>query len=558
MFSRLRIDLQGVYALAAAILCVSSSLDSDAIAADLASQPNILLILADDLGYSDLGCYGGEIKTPNLDALASRGVRFTQFYNATRCCPSRASLLTGLYPHQAGVGDMTGDAGPQNPGYRGRLTERCVTIPEVLKSAGYRTYMVGKWHLTRNPGPIARGFDEFYGMIGGFNSFFQEQPFYSRLPAGRMQRQYAPGEFYSTDAFADYALDFLADARMTKEQPWFLYLAFNAPHFPLHAPAADVAKYSKTYEQGWDAVREARYAKQQQLGLVDPQWALSPRAIVPANRFNEQTGWANKQNPAWESLPADRRADLARRMAVYAAMIDRMDHAIGRVVASLREHGEIDNTLVLFLSDNGACAEWDPWGFDGVSGPNNKLHTGDELAKMGGPGTYHSYGSGWANACNTPWRLYKHYGHEGGISTPLIVRWPRGIADRLAGQLVQQPGHLIDLMPTIAAAAGAKYPARHAGSDVLPAEGQSLLPALQGAAPHARKIYWEHHGNRAVRDGRWKLVGLEGSPTWELYDIDADRVESRDLSRQEPETVRRLIEQWNAWADQCFVRKQAR
>ena len=518
------------------------------------SQPNILLILADDLGYSDLGCYGSEIKTPNLDSLAAHGVRFTQFYNGARCCPSRASLMTGLYPHQAGVGEMTGDAGPKFPGFRGHLLENTVTLPEVLKSAGYRTFMVGKWHLSPNPGPIRRGFEEFYGMIGGFNSCWQENPFYTRLPADRTKREYAPGKFYSTDVFGDYALDFLGTARRTPDQPWFLYLAFNAPHFPLHAPEEEIAKYERIYAQGWDRIREQRYRRQLQSGLVDARWPLTPRSNIPPNRFNEQTGWAGKDNPAWDSLDADRRADLARRMAVFAAMVDRMDQNIGRVVADLRAHGELENTLILFLSDNGACAEWDPYGFDGKSGPDNVLHRGDDLKQVGGSESYISYGSAWANACNTPWRLYKHYGHEGGISTPLIAHWPKGIPDSRNNQFERQPGHLIDLMATCVDLAGAKYPAESKGQKIQPMEGVSLRPAFEGK-PLSRKapLFWEHEGNRAVRDGKWKLVANGPAGPWELYDMEADRTEMKDMASQQPDHVKEMAAKWETWAKRANV-----
>jgi arylsulfatase A-like enzyme len=507
--------------------------------------PNILLILADDLGYSDLGCYGGEIATPNIDALAAGGLRFTQFYNGARCCPTRASLLTGLYPHQAGVGDMTGDAGVKNPGYRGRLSERCVTIPEVLRTAGYRTYMVGKWHLTNNPGPIRRGFDEFYGMIGGFNTFWKETPFYTRLPQGRTPRKYPPGGFYSTDVFADYALDFLSDARRTNDRPWFLYLAFNAPHFPLHAPEEEVAKYEQRYAQGWDTTREQRLVRMKALGLVPVDTALSPRSRIPGNRFNAETGWANKDNPAWDSLPADRRADLARRMAVYAGMVDRMDQAVGRVVADLKKNEELENTLIIFLSDNGACAEWDPWGFDDTSGPKNVLHRDAALKDMGAPASYISYGSGWANACNTPLRLYKHYGQEGGISTPLVIHWPAGIDAK--GALRTEPGHVIDLLATFAAVSGAKYPATMNEQPVWPLEGKSLVPAFRNRPLGREMLAWEHEGNRAIRIGKWKLVALRGEP-WELYDIESDRVELRDLAAKHPTAVKEMAEKWEAWA----------
>jgi len=516
-----------------------------------AERPNILVILADDLGYSDIGCFGGEIRTPNLDALAAGGLRFTQFYNATRCCPSRASLLTGLYPHQAGVGDMTGDEGPRRPGYRGHLTERSATIPEVLRPAGYRSSMVGKWHLGPNPGPIRRGFDDFYGMIGGFNSFWREDPFYERLPQGRPKRAYPPGRFYSTDAFADYALDFLAESRRDAARPWFLYLAFNAPHFPLHAPREEIDRYAPTYEKGWDAIRDERIARMKQRGIVSESTRLTPRSDWD-HPFHREQG----VNPAWDSLPADRRADLARRMATYAAMVEHMDAAIGRVVASLKERGELDNTLILFLSDNGACAEWDPLGFDVETGPKttNILHKGADLASMGGPGSYQSYGSGWANASNTPWRLYKHYAHEGGISTPMIAHWPAGLKRK--GELDPRVGHLVDVMATCVEVSGARYPAGADGLGVLPMEGRSLLPAFRGEPEGARPLFWEHEGNRAVREGRWKLVARQGQP-WELYDIEADRSELTDLAAREPDRVARMSKAWDEWAARCLVAPKA-
>lgn len=511
-----------------------------------APRPNVLLVLADDLGYSDLGCYGGEIATPNLDALAKGGLRFRQFYNGTRCCPSRASLMTGLYPHQAGVGDM--NAQTAAPGYRGFPQPNTVTIAEVLKAAGYHTSMVGKWHLSagpKTPRPTDRGFDEFYGMVGGFNSCFQEDPFYTRLPAGRKKRAYPKDGFYSSDAFGDYALDFLTLARGEKK-PFFLYLAFNAPHFPLHAKPEDVRGYADAYAKGWDKVREGRLARQVELGLFPEGTPLSPRSGYQTRADFARSG----ENPAWDTLPADRQADLARRMAVYAAMVTCMDRNVGRVVADLRAHGELDNTLVLFLSDNGACAEWDPFGFDGGSGPKNTLHRGDQLAAMGGPRTYHSYGSGWANAGNTPFRLYKHYCHEGGIRTPFIAHWPKGIAAR--GEYRDQPGHLIDVMATCVELSGATYPTTVQGKRVTPMEGTSLAPAFANRPLKRDLLAWEHERNRAARVGDWKLVAKAGGD-WELYDIGHDPVELNDLAAKKPETVKELAERWEAWARRCNV-----
>ncbi|MEI7733137.1 MAG: arylsulfatase [Verrucomicrobiota bacterium] len=506
------------------------------------AKPNIVLILADDLGWSDLSCYGGEIQTPNLDTLAAGGLRFTQFYNGARCCPSRASIMTGLYPHAAGFPEMSGS-----------LPANCVTIPELLRSAGYRTFMSGKWHLGQ-PGPIKRGFDEYFGMLGGYGSFWNSK-LYTRLPPGRPAREYAEGTFYATDAITDFALEFIASARQTADKPFFLYLAYNAPHFPLHAPKAEIAKYAQLYEQGWDKIREVRYARQKQLGLLDERWPLSPRSTVPPNRVATAHQWANRQNPEWHSLPADRRTDLARRMAVFAGAVDRMDQNIGRLVTDLKQHRELDNTLIFFLSDNGACAEWDPFGFDvtnqvqqvnlGTTSGLNLLHQGAELESMGAPGSYFSYGSGWANACNTPFRLYKHYSHEGGIATPLIIHWPAGM--QRPGELDRRPGHIVDLLPTCAEVAGTAYPASINGVAIQPAEGRSLCAALRGEPDAERPLFFEHEGNRAVRAGKWKLVSLAGQP-WELYDMEADRVELQDRAAQEPARVKELAALWDAWA----------
>lgn len=509
-----------------------------------ANRPNVLLILADDLGWSDLGCYGGEIQTPTLDALAEDGLRFTQFYNSARCCPSRAAILTGLHPHQAGFPLMDGS-----------LPSNCVTLPEVLKDAGYGTYMVGKWHLGTKVGPTQRGFDEFYGMLGGFNTYWKEDPFQKRLPEGRSKRTYAPDTYYCTDAFGDYALDFL---QLGKEpgKPWFMYLAFNAPHFPLHAPEEAIAKYETLYrEKGWDVIREERFARQKNLGVIPESVALTPRSVVPENWINRQTGWADKKNPAWDSLPADRQADLARRMAVYAATIEIMDRNIGRVVAHLKSTGEWDNTLVFFLSDNGACAEWDPFGFDALDSPKNILHTGDDLKTIGKPESYVSYGSGWANACNTPWRLYKHYAQEGGVRTPLIVHWPAGIKTKPGGWTTQ-PGYITDFMPTLLDVCGAQYPDTRDDVPILPHQGVSMLPLLHGDRVAPRTLYVEHEGNRMVREGDWKLVALHDKP-WELYNLNEDPTEMHDLAANEPERVRKMSAGWETWAENCNVKPRS-
>ncbi len=532
-----------------------------------AARPNILLILADDLGFSDLGCYGGEIKTANLDALAAAGMRFTQFYNCSRCCPSRASLLTGLYPHQAGVGAMTADEG--QPGYRGSLQPRCVTIAQVLKTAGYRTAMAGKWHVGDRQPPTVRGFDDFYGFVRGYAVDSWQPRMMTRLPEDRPRRSYPEGRFFATDAITDHALDFLADARKTKA-PWFLYVAYQAPHFPLQSRPEDMQGYGDVYAQGWDRIRQQRLARQKSIGLTAADISLTPRSPIPkpdvARRLGSLT--ADGSNPPWDALPAGRRADLAQRMAVYAGMVTGMDRGIGRLVADLRGHGEMENTLIIFLSDNGACAEWEPFGFDlqpvaqpkpgtgiNISTPSaaNVLHGGGDLARMGGPGSLFSYGSGWANACNTPWRFYKHYVHEGGISTPLVMYWPAGTQRR--GEIDQRAGHVVDLMATCVDAAGATYPQTVAGTAILPMEGRSLLPALRGEAPQPRMLFWEHEGNRAVRDGKWKLVALQGG-RWELYNVEIDRTELNNLAAQQPDVVAHLAAAWKQWAARCWVERR--
>jgi arylsulfatase A-like enzyme len=530
-----------VFVLVAALLAARSGVASANEAKS--KRPNIVVVLADDLGYSDLGCYGSEIKTPVLDDLAKHGLRFTQFYNTPRCCPTRAALLTGLYPHLAGMGSMEGNG--KRPGYQGSLQGNCATLAQLLRGTGYRTLMIGKWHLGR-PGPIARGFDEYYGMLHGFDSFWDPKTL-TRLPADRPQRTYAEGKFYATDAMTDHALDFLAEARREAGKPFLLYLAYTAPHFPLHAPREEIAKYADVYRAGWDRLREERHARMKQLGVVKAEWPLSPRS--GAAGYQGKGMW--RQNPPWDSLDADRREDLARRMAIYAAMVDRMDQNLGRVVAYLRQHGELDNTLLLFLSDNGASAEWDAFGFDHRSGPENVLHKGPELDRMGGPGTYHSYGSGWGDVGNTPFRLYKHYCHEGGVSTPLIVHWPARIHDR--GAWRNQVGHVIDIVPTCLEVAAGSYPAELEGNRLSPLEGKSLVPAFSDRPVEREALYWEHEGNRAIRQGKWTLVAKGPAGAWELYDIEADRTELHDRAGADPERVRQMALLWEAWARRCHV-----
>lgn len=486
------------------------------------SRPNILVILADDMGFSDPGCYGSDISTPNLDALAANGLRFTQFYNGARCCPSRASILTGLYPHQTGVGHMIQDK--KMPGYRGRLNDSCVTIADVLRGAGYFTAMSGKWHVGSEAGvvPWNRGFDRSFAVVGpGIGFYHLDGPVPRLALDGKLianDDPSLPGNWYTTDIFTDYGLKFIGEA-LAQKKPFFLYLAYNAPHFPLQVPAEDIAKYRGKYKAGWDKLREQRYRKQINLGIVDKAWPLSPRP---------------EEVKAWDSITPAGQDRFDQIMAVYAACVDHMDCAIGRVVADLRQQGVLDNTLIFFLSDNGGNAET---GVEGVlKGPGTP----------GSPTSKVYCGESWATLENTPFRRFKHFIHEGGISTPFIVHWPEGIAAK--NKLRQQVGHIVDIMPTCVEVAGAKYPAEFNGKPILPMEGKSLLPAFENRPLDRDALYWEHEGNAAVRVGDWKLVrpGREGP--WELYNLKTDRTELHDLVSQEPERVKELSQKWEAWA----------
>jgi arylsulfatase A-like enzyme len=526
-----------------------------------ADRPNIVLIMADDMGYSDIGCYGGEIHSPNLDQLAAGGVRFTQFYNTARCCSTRASLLTGLYPHQAGVGHMTEDRGLE--GYQGDLNRRCVTIAEVLHGSGYRTYMTGKWHVTktefdkarsgqnRQNWPRQRGFDRFFGTISGGGSYFD--PATLTLDNTLI----APGDsFYYTDAIGEHAAQFIKESESGK--PFFLYVAFTAPHWPLHAKPQDIAKYSGRYDKGWDVLREERHERQLQMGLLERRWPISPRAGgAPA--------WADVKNKDW----------FARRMEVYAAQVDCLDQNVGRIVAALKDARQLDQTLILFLSDNGGCAEEigsqgpprnvsegplpKPLGKDGLQFALKPSATRDGRPMRegrsvipGGDDTYLSYGLPWANASNTPFRFFKHFVHEGGISTPLIAHWPAGIQRR--GVFEQQPGHLVDIMATCVDAAGAAYPADFHGEKIQPMEGRSLLPAFAGEPVHRDvPLFWEHEGNRALRSGAWKLVAKGPAGKWELYDMENDRTELNNLAGEQPKKVEELAALWEAYAQRTHA-----
>lgn len=521
-------------------------------------RPNILLILADDLGYSDLGCYGGEIETPNIDALAKGGVRFTNCYNSARCCPTRASLNTGLYPHVAGIASMTGDDSKRKgPAYTGRLLPTTMTLAEMLKDAGYITYMVGKWHMGK-PGPIGRGFEEFYGFANGHSQDQWDPSKYLRLPAERNIEFPIKDDFYATDMFNGYAIEFIKQAQaraQKKAAPWFLYLAHSAPHFPIQAPKESIDKYEQRYLAGWDVLREQRFAKQKSLGVVNNTCELSPRSLVPVDGDAITNGYSGQQNPAWDSLPEDRRRDLARRMATFAAMVDHVDQGIGGIVAHLKATHELDNTLIVFLSDNGACYEWGPFGFDGVSRKGiTKLHVGEQLAEIGQPHTHESYGSAWANLGSTPFRMYKHFTHEGGILNPCIVHWPSGI--KQTDRWERSPVHVMDVMPTLCEIAQTTYPTEHHDQKLLPLSGRSMVPLLRGEAVNERAIYFEHEGARAVRKGPWKVVWSKRMPTeitWELYNLDNDPTELHDLSQAFPDRTLAMAKDWAIWAETVGV-----
>ena len=522
------------------------------------AKPNILVILADDLGFSDLGCYGSEINTPNLNALAAKGIRFTQFYNSARCCPSRASLLTGLFPHEAGIGSFVGpDKGV--PGYAGHLTSNTVTLAEVLKSAGYNTYGAGKWHVNL-PGPTDRGFDEYYGFLDEYGIDGWDPKWMHRYPEGRPEREYKKGEFFATNAITDYALDFIKLGEKTPQKPWFMYLAYQAPHFPLQAPKEDIERYKNTYKIGWDSIRAHRFQRMKELGIIAPQTNLSERSefVMPQVAKRNGVPGDGTHNPAWIELDSSRQQDLARRMAVFAAMVDNLDQNIGRIIQHLKITNQLNNTLILFMSDNGACGEWDAFRFEfpeghkkvggGTPGHPNILHKGEDLEKLGSAdGPLFSYGSGWANVGNTPFTLYKQFVHEGGISSPLIIHWPGKVA---SGEIFSDKyAHFVDVMATCVEVSGANYPEIYNGNNITPMEGISLFRTILGKTDPQRVLTFEHSGHPAIRKGEWKLVcrtnamqkdGLSDNAKFELYNVIIDRSETKDLSSEFPEKVKEL------------------
>lgn len=480
--------------------------------------PNIIVILADDMGYSDLGCMGSEISTPHLDQLATEGLLFTDFYNTSRCCPSRASLLTGLYQHRAGIGGMTQDLGID--AYQGFLNDQCVTIAEVLKEGGYHTIMTGKWHVgdDREHWPDRRGFTDFYGIPKGGGLYFYPSEFIDR-PIYRNGEKVSPdpATYYSTDAFTDEAISFIKN-RENKRKPFFLYLAYIAPHFPLQALSEDIAKYEGKYNVGYEEIRQQRFMKQKALGIL-------PENIILTDPDYES--WDTILDKSYE----------ARKMEIYAAQVDRMDQNIGKLINYLENEGELDNTLIMFLSDNGATSE--------------EVNRSPD-AELGTAASFASYGQSWANVSNTPYRLYKKYVHEGGIRTPLIAHWPKGIKQK--GKLVKKVAHINDIMPTCLEIAGLSYPEKYQQREILPLDGNSFAHVLmqKGAQKEREILYWEHFSNKAVREKDWKLVRTGDQP-WELYDLAQDPGEMNNQSLAYPEKVSTLKAHWNIWADSVGV-----
>ena len=489
-------------------------------------RPNIVFILADDLGYSDLGCYGGEIVTPNLDALAADGLRFVSFYNNGRCWPSRASLLTGYHAQQVQRDGLPGIKYK----YNNRRPQWAALLPQYLKAADYRSYHSGKWHID---GPVKRGgFDRSFNVDKNI-SFFSGK---NILVDDRITNEYDQEGFYVTTAIADHAIECLREhAQKHADQPFFHYIAFTAPHFPLHALPEDIAKYRDRYLEGWDTLQKERYERQLKLGLHQSNLSAIEREVGPPYRFPKHydiLGSGEVSYPLeWETLTQEQRRFQATKMAIHAAMVDRMDQEIGRIIDQLKGSGAFENTLIFFASDNGASAEIM------VRGEGH-----DPQKDPGSRGTYLCLGPGFSSASNSPFRRHKTWVHEGGISTPLIVHWPAGIASR--NEIRQTPGHFIDIVPTILEAAGIKKTDQQKGVPIPESPGRSLLPVFTAdiKEPHPN-LWWLHEGNRALRLGDWKVVASKGDP-WELYNLKTDRAEQHNLASEKPELLEELTGRW--------------
>lgn len=521
-------------------------------------RPNIVVILTDDMGYSDIGCFGSEIKTPNIDRLAANGIRFTQCYNTARSSPSRACLLTGLYPHQAEMGHLSTENHPET-GYKDDLSKNAVTMAEVLHQNGYATYMSGKWHLAKNlqPGgdksnwPLQRGFDRFFGTLNGSGSFYDPGTLMSNntfVSHGK--------DFYYTDAISDTAVKFIQEH--PRDKPFFFYVAYTAAHWPIQAPEKDIEKYKGKYSIGWDSLRVLRFNKLKKLGIISENCVLSERGVnVP--------DWKDETMKEWQQ----------RRMEVYAAMIDILDQGIGRIISALEKKGELENTVIFYMHDNGGCAEpvetdrpetpltaeqkvLKPFSYDSIFLGRRPVYTRDGRfvrsgrgVMPGGPDTWVAYGEEWANVSNTPFRSYKQWVHEGGIATPLIVHWPKGISSK--GALNRQLSHLIDIMPTCLDITGVPYPEKYNGNQIIPVEGISLKPAFANKPIKREYLFWEHSGNRAIRVGDWKLVSrvkkqkvftASDENAWELYNLGTDPSELNNLAQKYPDKVKELSAHW--------------
>ncbi|WP_339716044.1 arylsulfatase [uncultured Kriegella sp.] len=520
------------------------------------SKPNIIIVMLDDLGFSDISCYGSEIPTPNIDALANNGLKYTQFRNAARCCPTRASLMTGLYPHQAGIGHMMNDLGYE--GYKGDLSIKSVTIAQVLKSAGYITYMAGKWHLTRftkpldstHNWPIQRGFDKFYGTLPGYGSQYN--------PVGLMENNNfisPPKEFYYTDALTQKSVSYINEASET-QKPFFLYLAYTAPHYPLHATKKAIDRHRGRFSKGWDSLRSTRFGRLKNLGMLRPETKLPERDGMSIS-------WEDEPNQGWQES----------RMEAYAGMIEHIDQGIGNIMRALEVNEQLDNTIIFFLSDNGGSAEGhinntvERWGTPWKSPlipektKNGEIVTSGDFVglELGPEHTFGSYGPKWSNLSNAPFRMHKNWVHEGGISTPFIVHWPNGIEDK--GTMRHQRGHVMDIMATCLEISGATYPTENNGHSIKALQGISLVPSFRNNGLDRKEpLFWEHEGNRAVIRDRWKLVSaypgswssmmeFENHGNWELYDLEIDRTETNNLAAQFPEIVEELSKDWKHWAD---------
>lgn len=501
------------------------------------SKPNIVLIMVDDMGYSDIGCFGSEIPTPNIDRLANTGIRYTQFYNTARSCPTRASLLTGLYPHQAGIGGMSEDPYDKTKrersehnrgvyGYMGSLNRNSVTLAEVLKTAGYHTYMVGKWHVGMDgmeKWPLQRGFDRFYGILPGAANYFA--PSGDRgLTLDNSELPVPQPPYYTTDAFTDHAIGFMKTRKDTN--PFFLYMAYNAPHWPLNAKDADIEKFIGKYEQGWEVTREARYERMKKLGIIDDSWQLAE--------------WESR---SWSDLTEEEKRHSALRMSVYAAQVYSIDYNVGKILDYLTEIGELENTLIIFFSDNGACAE--PYSETGFK----------TIAEINGTSWIHpSYGLPWAQVSNTPFRKYKVRAYEGGISTAFIMSWPEKLS-AYNNRIRHNVCFLPDIMATFVDVSGASYPQTfHGGQTIHPMVGASMMPTVSDPDIEIHDyIYGEHFDNRYVRWKNWKAVKDEKASEWELYDMVKDRSETTDLAQKQPKILKQLTEKWQQWAETHYI-----